>query len=291
MDDDDLAYYEQLQAEQEEAEMEAALEHLRHVEQSTKTPTPPPVATPPPVVVEEAPDVEKLVIDEPEVGQKRLNEEIEVAPEPPKKRSKRPKRTIVLSNPPLDADSIKLISEEGEMRFLRKMNQLEAPTVSEKLDASNLLGCSISDLRLTAYQERAEADERRHEETQQRAKIKENHAKIDWISKYRAQQYTELLSDESTNRAILKWLKMWEPCVFKIKRKAKKKEEKLQETFGRKFKGKTKWKTREEHLEDKAQEESEADELNRPKYKVLMLAGPPGLGKTTLAHVAAMHSG
>ena len=56
-------------------------------------------------------------------------------------------------------------------------------------------------------------------------------------------------------------------------------------------KGKTKWKTRAEMLEDKAQEESEADELNRPKYKVLMLSGPPGLGKTTLAHVAAMHSG
>ena len=44
-------------------------------------------------------------------------------------------------------------------------------------------------------------------------------------------------------------------------------------------------------LEDRAQEESESDELNRPKYKVLMLSGPPGLGKTTLAHVAAMHSG
>merc|ERR1711933_222936 len=65
----------------------------------------------------------------------------------------------------------------------------------------------------------------------------------------------------------------------------------MQETFGRKFKGKAKWKTRAEMLEDKAQEESEADELNRPKYKVLMLSGPPGLGKTTLAHVAAMHSG
>ena len=77
------------------------------------------------------------------------------------------------------------------------------------------------------------------------------------------------------------------------------------------FQGKQKWKTRGEMLEDRAQEESESDELNRPKYKVLMLSGfgfkifkknhhfflcktqsgPPGLGKTTLAHVAAMHSG
>ena len=284
MDDDDIAYFEQLQAEQEESEVQAALDALRQIE---KTPTPVQIETP-----LEEPDIETLVIDEPEVGQKRvIDAEEEPAPEPPKKKSRRPKKTIVLSNPPLDADSIRLISEEGEMRFLRKRERLEAPTVSEQFDKHNLLGCPISELRLTAYQERAEADERRHDETAQRAKIKENHAKIDWISKYRAQQYTELLSDESTNRAILKWLKMWEPCVFKIKRKTKKKEEKMQETFGRKFKGKTKWKTREEHLEDKAQEESEADELNRPKYKVLMLAGPPGLGKTTLAHVAAMHSG
>ena len=102
-------------------------------------------------------------------------------------------------------------------------NRLSCPLVSIKLDKK------------TRMLKPLEADERRHVETQQR-KVKENHAKIDWISKYRAQQYTELLSDETTNRAILKWLKMWEPCVFKIKRKQKRKEEKMQETFGRKFK-------------------------------------------------------
>ena len=58
------------------------------------------------------------------------------------------------------------------------------------------------------------------------------------IPKYRAQKYTDLLSDETTNRAILKWLKMWQTCVFKIKRKVKKNQDgKLQESFGRKFGG------------------------------------------------------
>ena len=40
-----------------------------------------------------------------------------------------------------------------------------------------------------------------------------------------------------------------------------------------------------------ADEDNEMDKLGRPKYKVLMLCGPPGLGKTTLAYVAANHSG
>ena len=38
-------------------------------------------------------------------------------------------------------------------------------------------------------------------------------------------------------------------------------------------------------------EETENDELGRPRSKVLMLCGPPGLGKTTLAFVAARHLG
>ena len=75
---------------------------------------------------------------------------------PPAKKTRRPKKTIVLSNPPLDADCVKLISERGEMRFLRKRDQLDAPAVSEQLNTESLLGMSISDLRLSAYNERAE---------------------------------------------------------------------------------------------------------------------------------------
>jgi chromosome transmission fidelity protein 18 len=35
----------------------------------------------------------------------------------------------------------------------------------------------------------------------------------------------------------------------------------------------------------------ELDEHNRPKQKVALLCGPPGMGKTTLAHTIAKHAG
>ena len=142
------------------------MEALRELEndpesvKATKAPMPvkETIKTPEPVEpfqpeVENIPDVEQLIIDEPEPGQKRKTSDSEP---PPAKKTRRPKKTIVLSNPPLDADCVKLISERGEMRFLRKRDQLDAPAVSEQLNTESLLGRSISDLRLSAYNERAE---------------------------------------------------------------------------------------------------------------------------------------
>lgn len=37
--------------------------------------------------------------------------------------------------------------------------------------------------------------------------------------------------------------------------------------------------------------DDELDESGCPKHKLALLCGPPGLGKTTLAHVIAKHAG
>lgn len=89
---------------------------------------------------------------------------------------------------------------------------------------------------------------------------------------------------------------MWSPCVFKTKIQKKEKQEQPQFSKNGKFTKdgkfdrnvKFKYKNKSEHI---AAEEDEMDPLGRPKYKTLMLCGPPGLGKTTLAYVAANHSG
>ena len=83
-----------------------------------------------------------------------------------------------------------------------------------------------------------------------------------WTEKYRAKKFTDLCGDERTHRTVLRWLKGWDPIVFP---------------------GTGKPKPNSKFQDDAAEA--------RPPRKILLLAGPPGLGKTTLAHVCARQAG
>ncbi|KAL8736067.1 MAG: hypothetical protein Q9181_002581 [Wetmoreana brouardii] len=83
-----------------------------------------------------------------------------------------------------------------------------------------------------------------------------------WTEKYRAKKFTELVGDERTHREVLRWVKHWDPVVFPGSGEAIARSKSYENTTE-----------------------------GRPYRKILLLTGPPGLGKTTLAHVCARQAG
>lgn len=85
-----------------------------------------------------------------------------------------------------------------------------------------------------------------------------------WVEKWCPRNFLDLVGNEKTNRRVLRWLRQWSPCVFNEQLPALDSQKSEQEVF---------------------------DPLQRPAKRILLVHGPPGIGKTSVAHVAAKQAG
>jgi len=171
----------------------------------------------------------------------------------------------------------------------------EAPSEYKKKERSsneNILGKSIQALKLELEAEAVAKCKSNIQELSTGIVFdpKSNSETELWVEKFKPKNFLDLLSDDGTNRLILSWVKSWDYVVFgkELHSEAQNALSTKQLNIAAAKKRKRVFNQYEADFEEKL---LELDQFNRPKIKVCLISGPPGLGKTTLAHVIAKHAG
>jgi chromosome transmission fidelity protein 18 len=142
------------------------------------------------------------------------------------------------------------------------------------------------------------------EQTVSTSSNKKKQLNVLWVDSYAPDNFQQLLSSEKVNRQVLSWIKAWDPIVFKKKYAKNNPTENVatEKAFASRYDNKRnngKFFSNNNNNNKYGNNKyggynnnySYWDPANGPRNRVILLSGPPGAGKTTLAHVAAKHAG
>jgi DNA polymerase III delta prime subunit len=192
------------------------------------------------------------------------------------------------TRPPVGKQSVSITLGDGTRVYIVQKPRDDTLLSLSKFTGHHPLGLGMSTLMECVHELR-----RRQEHSRQAQSLKEenntmtnggtnhDHKQYDsrlWVDKHAPTSFTHLLSDERVNREVLRALRAWDPYVFH--REAPKRPE---------------WQHQHQQQgkESNVMEKKKRSHDSRPdeSSRVILLSGPPGVGKTTLAHIVTRHAG